>query len=66
VIIPPLSRGAARAARSALRRRMTEFEGKPLSEFEGWRKTNSNPINDFREKFEGNTGAKSAGEVAAV
>jgi hypothetical protein len=42
------------------------FEGKPLFAFEGNQTTNFNPINHFRQKFEGNTGAKSAGVFAAV
>jgi hypothetical protein len=42
-----------------------EFGGKPLFAFGGNRTTNSNPINDFGQMFEENTGAKSAGVSAA-
>jgi hypothetical protein len=45
---------------------MHQIEGKPLFAFEGNSAANSNPIKHFRQEIEGNTGAKSAGENAAV
>jgi hypothetical protein len=43
-----------------------EFEGKPLFGFEGNSKNFTRDFNHIAQKFEGNSGAKSAGENARL